>query len=77
MRKGEAGCEGGDWGQKSSVNKDIGIGGMGGRLTICTANDEDMSIWKTPVKEDILTIAVLAGGARGGSLEANVRRRRR
>ena len=62
MRKGETGCEGGDWGgQKSSVNKEQ-RGREDGRLTTGMASDEDMSIWNTPVKEDILSTSTEDGG---------------
>ena len=39
---------------------------MDGRLTTGTANDEDMSIWNTPVKEDILGTSADSIAAGGG-----------
>ena len=68
--RGEAACEGegGDWmgptQKKKNVNGERGIGRSSGLLTRGATNDEDMSIWNTPLK-DILTGTTGATGATG------------
>ena len=41
-------------------------------LTIGRANDEDMSIWNTPLKDDILTLGLALAGWLAGWLGGRV-----
>jgi len=51
-----------------SVNKEKDWQWSERTLTIGRANDEDMSIWKTPLKDDILTLGLALAGWLAGWL---------